>query len=837
MRRILLPALLLACIRPVSAQTAYRIGSSPSWVKMHKPNLTMPPVRTEGWEYVLTDRQESVGPAGIERYWHAAYRVIDQAAVGDNSQLEIVFDSAYQRLTLHTVTVWRGGRALDQLNRSHIHVAQREADLEDQIFDGSLTVVVVLEDVRPGDIIEYSYTRAGSNPVFRGHYMAAFQFQYDVPMAEQYVRLLWRRSRPVRLHALGTPPQPTITGEGGLREYEWAQRNVRAQVVETDVPDWFVPYGTIQVTDFGSWHEVGAWGDSLFADATLPPAVRDVVERIRSGSESDERRALQALRWVQDEIRYTGVEIGVNSHQPYSPAVVVKRRYGDCKDKALLLITMLRALGITARPSLVSTTYGGHVGDYAPTAALFDHAIVELELNGREYWIDPTDVDQRGAIADVTAYYGAALVLGGSADSLSTMPDLQRPEPTTDIVVSFDVGSLDEPTSMHVETRYSGRSANTMRSSIRGSREELRRSYTEYYAKLYPSIRSEQPPEVIDDESRNELRTEERYTIPDFWSGDSTKERTGKFEPLELSSRIPQATALERHMPLAINHRGHIRYVINARFKKGWAIPSRQERIETPAARFSYDKHVKGNVLTLSYDYETLSDHVKPEAAAAHIKDMARAADLLSYRVRAPANVQTAPGALNWPVLLAGLFAVAIACMAAVRVSRSELALARAGSVTADTPMEVCGDPVGLGGWLVLVGIGVTLSPLRILLSIAKTLPSYSASTWAVLTTPGTDSYQALWAPLLLSELVMNIALLVFACLLAYLYYARKKQFPIVFIGVMCGSVLINLLDAVFTGLLPVSESASTNRAVIVQALIWIPYMLRSRRVRNTFVN
>src|SRR5689334_6090504 len=117
MRRILLPALLLACIAPVSAQTAYRIGSPPSWVKLHKPNLTAPPVRTEGWEYILTDRQESVGPAGIERYWHAAYRVIDQAAVGNNSQVEIVFDPAYQRLTLHTVTVWRAGgeRHIDQL--------------------------------------------------------------------------------------------------------------------------------------------------------------------------------------------------------------------------------------------------------------------------------------------------------------------------------------------------------------------------------------------------------------------------------------------------------------------------------------------------------------------------------------------------------------------------------------------------------------------------------------------------------------------------------------------------------------------------------------------------
>src|SRR5207245_3226925 len=113
---------------------------------------------------------------------------------------------------------------------------------------------------------------------------------------------------------------------------------------------------------------VAAGGDSLFPDARLPPAVHDVVARIGAAPrESAEQRVLQALRFVQDEIRYMGVEIGVNSHMPYSPATVVKRRYGDCKDKTLLLITMLRALGISARPALVSTTYRSHVTDYQPT--------------------------------------------------------------------------------------------------------------------------------------------------------------------------------------------------------------------------------------------------------------------------------------------------------------------------------------------------------------------------------------------------------------------------------------------------------------------------------------
>jgi len=846
MCRFLLAALLLSGISNVTAQNAYQIGQPPAWVKVRKPDLTAAPVRSEGWEYVLVDRQEAVDDAGIGRYWHTAYRVLDQAAVNDNSQIEIVFDPIYQRLTLHAVTVWRGGRALNQLKSSRIRVAQRETNLEERIFDGSLTVVIVLEDVRAGDVIEYSFTRTGSNPVFRGHYMASFQFAYDAPLAEQYMRLLWRRERPVNLRTSGAAPQPTISANGAFREYEWLQRNVPAVVVETDVPDWFNPYATVQVSDFGSWREVAAWGDSLFADATLPPALRHVVEQIRAASESDERRVLQALRWVQDEIRYTGVEIGVNSHQPYSPAVVIKRRYGDCKDKALLLITMLRALGIDARPALVSTTFGGRVVDYAPTAALFDHVIVEIELNGRPYWIDPTDVDQRGDISDVAAYYGSSLILGPSADSLTSIPDLRPPTPTTDIVASFDIGEVHEPATMSVETSYSGSSANQMRSYLkRSSREELQQRYVEYYGKLYPSIRSNQLPVVRDDEVGNVVRLVEHYTIGDFWTGDSTDGLAGKFEPLELSSRVPSATATGRRMPLAVSHPIHMRYVINARRHGGWVIRSRHEDVATPAANFKYGVSTENDVLTLSYEYETLADHVMPAATTAHSKGVARVADLLAFRVTPPQQANKGAAHLNWSVLLAAVLALVFACMGAVRVSRSKLALAGTAipvptAESSDARRDIFPpheELEGLGGWLILVGIGITLSPVRILVNIVQTLPGYGASTWSQLTTPGSPSYHALWAPGLLIELVANITLFVAACLLVYLFYRKKRQFPIVFGWVILLHLFVQLIDALIIRVLPVNDKGTPNWAWVLPAVIWVVYMLRSRRVRNTFVN
>jgi len=839
-------AIVIGGVGSLAAQTPYEIGPPAPWVKLREPVLSAPPLATEGTERLLSDRQDAVRATGVEQYWHVAYRLLDEGAVQQNSQLEIVFDSSYQRLVLHSVRLRRGDRVIDELKPSRVRVAQRETELEQQIYDASLSVVVLLEDVRRGDVVDYSFTRRGTNPVFGSHYKAQPSLQDDAPTMQLYFRLLWPAGRPLFIRPRQTALQPTITNAGATTEYEWSERNVPAQIADPDLPSWYDPYASVQLSDFASWSAVAAWGDSLFPDVEIPAALRPTIEHIRTSSESPERRTLAALRFVQDEIRYLGVEIGVNSHRPYPPATVMRRRYGDCKDKSLLLVTMLRALGVTARPALVSTAYRDHVAEFQPTATIFDHAIVQVELGGRRYWIDPTGLYQRGGLKDVAAWFGNALVLGGGSDSLVPMEGMGPLEPTTDVNVNFYIGGRDDPATMHVVTEYRGASANDTRAWIGArSRKELQQQYTNFYSELYPSIRSDDLPSVDDNETDNIIRTVERYTIPDFYSGGTGESPTGTFEPLDLSVIVPRVTGANRKMPLAVRHHTHIRYVINAETPDGWNIRPREEHITTPAARFSRRLSVADRVFKLEWEYESLADHVKPADAASHMKDLARARELLVFTIR-PRTPQPAgdAGRLNWPILFAGLCAAGIAAVAALRVSRAQLALSGMPGTyagVAEVPARTEGAREGLsgiGGWLILVAIGITVRPFTILVSIIKTLPSYSTTTWAALTTPGADRYNAFWAPTLLLELLFNIVMLIFACLLAWLFYRRKRQFPVVFVWVMGISIFVNLCDKVLASALPLTTPTNWARFVgsAVVALLWIAYMRRSQRVRNTFV-
>jgi len=99
---------------------------------------------------------------------------------------------------------------------------------------------------------------------------------------------------------------------------------------------------------------------------------------------------------VQSEVRYFSISLGENSHRPEVPDVVLRRRYGDCKDKSFLLIALLRELGIKSRPVLLEI--GRHRGleTTLPSAQLFDHAIVEVTVRDRKYYLDPTRLGQHG---------------------------------------------------------------------------------------------------------------------------------------------------------------------------------------------------------------------------------------------------------------------------------------------------------------------------------------------------------------------------------------------------------------------------------------------------------
>lgn len=152
-------------------------------------------------------------------------------------------------------------------------------------------------------------------------------------------------------------------------------------------------------------------------------------------------------------------------------------------------------------------------------------------------------------------------------------------------------------------------------------------------------------------------------------------------------------------------------------------------------------------------------------------------------------------------------------------------------------------EPRGLGGWLILPAIGLCITPVRMLMVLAADfLPIFREGYWEILTTPGSAAYHYLYAPLIIYEIAANLAFALFAVVLLFLFFRKSHRFPPLCIAYYAANVLFVVSDWVLGGCIPDLAAQPDPGAMqelvrsVVGAGIWIPYMLRSQRVKNTFV-
>ena len=150
----------------------------------------------------------------------------------------------------------------------------------------------------------------------------------------------------------------------------------------------------------------------------------------------------------------------------------------------------------------------------------------------------------------------------------------------------------------------------------------------------------------------------------------------------------------------------------------------------------------------------------------------------------------------------------------------------------------------GLGGWLILVGFGVTISPLLMGVQLHQYYQEVFASGfYTELSTPGSEVYNTELVRLMLFEVVTNVGLCLGFVYLAVLFYTKRRAFPKWFIGITLFTPLFLTFDHVYLiSLIPEIPEKDRQAAIldiirtVIHALIWVPYMLVSRRVKATFV-
>jgi transglutaminase-like putative cysteine protease len=596
----------------------YTVEPAPAWVQpveLPQPGAAAGDKSVQsgnGVEYLLVDRQIRADQ-GSSEYTRLVMRLVNAAGVEHSSQITLQFDPERDRLSVHSVTVRRGAQVLDELQLGHIEVLQRESSLEQGVLDGALTFHLIMSDVRVGDILEYSFTLERREKAWGDRLFSMYSTRWDTPVARSHLRILTRAGASLNVKDSGDQ-QATRTRAGEWESRDWNWLGVSAFLPVSDTPPWYDQSAAIQVSQFTSWGEIARTALPLFS-MTQPagPELAALIGRMKSSADSDMARALASLRFVQEEVRYTGVELGERAYRPTSPDEVLQRRYGDCKDKTLLTVSILRGLGIDAAPALVSTRYRGHAREQLPSPGAFNHAIVRARIRGATYWLDPTSTAEGG---DLLRYkqgtYGAALVVAPGVTDLETIPPESASDPLVAVKAVYDFrAGLRKDATLSVVSVYRGSAADQMRWKLRStSNEELANAYLNYYKNRYAEIRSAGALQTHDDVSKNELKVEESYVIAGGFEPDEDGGRTFKVEAETVNEHLRAPVSPVRTAPIALAQPVHVIEHIELLFADLTSIDTESKVVSGPGFEYRARVGRNKNTLLLDYQYQSFADEV-----------------------------------------------------------------------------------------------------------------------------------------------------------------------------------------------------------------------------------
>ncbi|HUB01929.1 MAG TPA: DUF3857 domain-containing protein [Terriglobales bacterium] len=236
----------------------------------------------------------------------------------------------------------------------------------------------------PGNIVGYEY-EVEERPFWL---QDKWEFQGEDPVRETHYSLQlpagWVFKSSWIAHEETKPDEV-----GGV--LQWKIADLKAIRPEPEMPPWqglagqmivsfFPSGGTPQKREFATWDDIGIWQGQLYSsqmDASEP--IKQEVKTLTDGKPTTLSKMQALASFVQHDIRYVAIELGIGGWQPHAAPDVFAHRYGDCKDKATLLRTMLHEIGVSSYQVVINTERGSVTRDTPPHSA-FNHVILAVHL-------------------------------------------------------------------------------------------------------------------------------------------------------------------------------------------------------------------------------------------------------------------------------------------------------------------------------------------------------------------------------------------------------------------------------------------------------------------------
>ncbi len=520
----------------------------------------------------------------------------------------------------------------------------------------------------PGDVLEIAWRIedvAGENLL--ADYFGDFAMvdEGTPKLRFEYV-LLAPETRPIHANA----PPGVVRSErklaGGVVERRFSARDVTRVEFEPNMPGWSEVGRYLHLSTYASWDEVARFYWSLVKEQLRPTEeVRRTAERIArealagpsrtaparprngaaqakarpvglaaGGLDAAARRAVvgAVYDFVVSQTRYVGLEFGIHGYKPYRVDDVLRRRFGDCKDKASLMHALLESLGIDSRLVLLRMRHLGSIPEAPASLAVFNHAI--LYVPEMDLWLDGTAAYSGSReLPDEDRGASVLVVNPGSAPRFGTIPVATSGENRTEAVFDVSVGT-DGAAAVRGKSRVVGSQAPRYRSSYL-SEHDRRAQFEKAFNRTFPGLQVKAL--AVSDLTRIEDDVDLSFelAVPRYAQADGPGLR---FTPFGAGAGYVETYAAqsERRHDLVLDAPAESRFTYRFTLPPGWAAADVPEdaSADSPEGGFEVRYRAEGGALLVEGRVTVKAARV-PAARYAAFRELAAQVDrAFARRVR-----------------------------------------------------------------------------------------------------------------------------------------------------------------------------------------------------------
>ncbi|MDO5970994.1 DUF3857 domain-containing protein [Flavivirga aquimarina] len=568
-------------------------------------------------------------------------KITDNVGIQNASTINISYDPSYQKLKFHKINIIRNGKVINKLNVSNIQVMRRELNAENYLYDGSLSAVMNISDVRTDDIIDYSYSIVGFNPIHKNIFSSNFYLNNFESAGKINVTLLSKNK--LEYKSFNTSIKPIISKINNLHKYHWETTNTKKLDYEENTPSWKLIYESVFVSEINSWKDVVSWGVDVYTiSKNVDSDLQAKIDEINSSDKTTGEKIKSTLNFVQNEIRYLGLESGIGSYKPFSPNQVFNQRFGDCKDKSLLMVTMLNKMNIEAYPMFVNTSLKQTIKDLLPSPKFFDHCVVKVIHQKSSFYYDPT-ISNQGGDYDSTYFpdYRFGLVIKEGNDDFDEIAPYSENKVETQ--EEYTIKEVGKGARLKVVTTYYDSEADNMRNYYKNnSMNSIQKEYEKFYSSYYYNVSSVEKPKFKDELYSNIFRVFEEYQIDSIWQPMLEKENyiSVSFTPSSLLNTLYMPTKDKRTTELFMAYPLIREHKIKINLPTHWGIENEKLYVNSPGFYYEWkvDYDEKQKVVDLYYYLKTQKDYITKKEYKQYIQDIKKIDRTTGYSIYIPEN-------------------------------------------------------------------------------------------------------------------------------------------------------------------------------------------------------